>query len=158
MLIIQSSCPAQLPSTKCICMCWGIDLHSVFPVYWWRGRFKKKKKIQGMKLSTHPSWVLIFHLLCWISQPEEKNILKSCKPLTAFTCHASGPVWPLVPSLLPKKTAPPHFHPASCWQETQRNRWCTQKTTGLLQLAPPHLLNSAFSPQSHAAPLTSEPW
>lgn len=111
-----------------------------------------------MKLSSYPSWAPMLHLLCWIFQPEKKNILKSPKPLTAFTCCASGPAWPLVPSLLPTKTAPRRFHPASCWQETWRNGWCTQKTTGSLQLAPPHLLNSAFSPQSHRAPLSSEPW
>lgn len=63
-----------------------------------------------MKLSSYPSWVLMFHLLCWIFQSEKKNILKSCKPLTAFTCNASGLAWPLVPSLLPTKTAPPRFH------------------------------------------------
>lgn len=119
--------------------------------------FKKNQNHQGMKLSSYPSWVPMFHLLCWIFQPEKKNILNSCKPLTAFICHASGPAWPLVPSWLPTKTAPPCFHPASCWQETWRNRWCTQKTTGSLQLAPSHLLNSAFSPQSHTAPLTSSP-
>lgn len=77
-----------------------------------KGKIKKKKK--GMKLSNYPSWVLMFHLLCWIFQSEKKNILKSCKPLTAFTCNASGLAWLLVPSLLPTKTAPPrlHQHPA----------------------------------------------
>lgn len=85
MLIIQSSCPAHIPSNKYILHMLRNRFAFIVSYMLMKGKIRKP---QGMKLSSYPSWAPMFHLLCWIFQPEKKNILKSPKPLTAFTCHA----------------------------------------------------------------------
>lgn len=162
MLIIhQSSCSASKQQNASAHVGEEIRIHCFLSAM--KGKIKKKQQ-KSIKLSSFPSWMPVFHLPYWIFQPEKRNILKNLQTTKSFSMPCLWTSTAPVPSLLPTKTAPPPFHPISCWQEMWRNSWSIQQSTGQHSLPPQcswhsqHLLKSSFSHQWHAVHLTSEPW